>query len=97
MTGVQTCALPISDTTPAFNLTWADWLSLDSLILTSRAIAAAALRRDDSRGAHYRSDFPETGPLDRSENTIVALEGGEIAVTTEPVLFTRVRPGQSLA
>jgi fumarate reductase flavoprotein subunit len=81
----------------AFNLTWADWLSLDSLVLTSRAIAAAALRRDDSRGAHYRSDFPETGPLERSENTVVTLAGDRIAVTTEPVAFTRVRPGQSLA
>ncbi len=87
----------LADTGRAFNLTWADWLSLDSLILTSRAIAAAALRRDDSRGAHYRSDFPETGPLDRSENTFVTLQGGSIAVTTEPVAFTRVRPGESLA
>ncbi len=87
----------LADTGRAFNLTWADWLSLDSLILTSRAIAAAALRRDDSRGAHYRSDFPGTGPLDRSENTFVTLEGGHIAVTTEPVAFTRVRPGESLA
>lgn len=40
----------LADTGRAFNLTWADWLSLDSLILTSRAIAAAAKRRDDSRG-----------------------------------------------
>ena len=87
----------LPQTTRAFNLTWADWLSLDSLILTSRAIAAAALRRDDSRGAHYRSDFPETGPLDKSENTVVTLKGNRIAVTTEPVAFTRVRPGQSIA
>jgi fumarate reductase flavoprotein subunit len=87
----------LPDTARAFNLTWADWLSLDSLILTSRAIAAAAMRRDDSRGAHYRSDFPETGSLDRSENTVVTLKENRIAVTTEPVAFTRVRPGQSLA
>ncbi len=87
----------LPQTTRAFNLTWADWLSLDSLILTSRAIAAAEKRRDDSRGAHYRSDFPETGRLDLSENTFVTLEGGHIAVTTEPVAFTRVRPGESLA
>ena len=87
----------LADTGLAFNLTWADWLSLDSLILTSRAIAAAALRRDDSRGAHFRADFPETGPLDRSENTFVALQAGRIAVSTAPVAFTRVKPGETLA
>jgi fumarate reductase flavoprotein subunit len=87
----------LEDGNRAFNLTWADWLSLDSLILTSKAIAAAAMRRDDSRGAHFRADHPETGPLDKSENTVVRLEGRRIAVTTEPVAFTRVRPGESLA
>jgi fumarate reductase flavoprotein subunit len=87
----------LEDDTRVFNLTWADWLSLDSLILTSKAIAAAATRRDDSRGAHFRADHPETGSLEMSENTVVTLAGRRIAVATEPVAFTRVRPGESLA
>ena len=35
---------------------------LNSLVLTGRLIVEAALIREESRGAHFRSDFPETLP-----------------------------------
>jgi fumarate reductase flavoprotein subunit len=79
-----------------FNLTWQDWLNLESQLLVSRAICAAALAREDSRGAHFRTDFPATGSLEQSANTICRQDGRRIAVTTAPVAFTHVRPGQSL-
>ncbi|HWA38171.1 MAG TPA: FAD-binding protein [Burkholderiales bacterium] len=79
--------------TRAFDLTWHDWLNLDSLLQVSRAITAAALAREDSRGAHFRADFPEAGPLERSAYTRV---NADLAVDMRPVAFTRVRPGESL-
>jgi L-aspartate oxidase len=33
---------------------------LHNLVLTGRLVAEAALLREESRGAHYRSDFPQT-------------------------------------
>jgi fumarate reductase flavoprotein subunit len=80
----------------AFNLTWHDWLNLKNLVLVSRAIVAAATARVDSRGAHYRTDFPDASDLASSRYTCVDLRGGRINVRTEPVSFTRVRPGESL-
>jgi fumarate reductase flavoprotein subunit len=50
-----------------YNLTWHDWLNLESLILVSGAICAAAEARKDSRGAHFREDFPEAGALESSQ------------------------------
>lgn len=79
-----------------FNLTWQDWVNLESQILVSRAICAAAIEREDSRGAHFRTDYPATGALDQSANTVVRLDGDRLAVTTAPVTFTLVRPGESL-
>jgi fumarate reductase flavoprotein subunit len=86
----------VADADLAFNLTWHDWLNLKNLILVSRAIAAAARAREDSRGAHFRADFPNTSDLSGSRYTSVRLAGESLAVTTEPVTFTRVRPGESL-
>jgi fumarate reductase flavoprotein subunit len=77
----------------AFNLTWHDWLNLGSLLEVSRAITAAALGREDSRGAHFREDFPQTGPLEGSTYTSVS---GDLVIRMKPVAFTRVRPGESL-
>ncbi|WP_375460182.1 L-aspartate oxidase [uncultured Enterovirga sp.] len=86
----------VADGNRAFNLTWHDWLNLRSLVETSRVIALAALRRENSRGAHFRSDFPEPGDLDTSTYTVARQGAGGLAITDEPVQFTIVRPGQSL-
>jgi fumarate reductase flavoprotein subunit len=83
-------ALPHTDR--EFNLTWHDWLNMKSLVSVSRAIAAAAAARRDSRGAHFRSDFPDSGALETS--TFTSIQNG--VVTMKPVAFTRVAPGETL-
>ncbi len=80
----------------AFNLTWHDWLNLRSLILVSRAIATAALAREDSRGAHYRADFPRTKPPIDLAYSCVTLGSSDLALAWEKVCFTRVKPGETL-
>jgi succinate dehydrogenase flavoprotein subunit len=80
----------------AFNLSWHDWLNLKNLISVSRVITTAALAREDSRGAHFREDFPEPGDFPASTYTVARQYGEGIAITDEPVKFTRVKPGESL-
>lgn len=41
-----------------FNLGWQEAINLDNVIATGQMIAACARRREESRGAHYRGDFP---------------------------------------
>jgi fumarate reductase flavoprotein subunit len=89
-------ATGVLDGDRAFNLTWHDWLNLRSLVEISKVIAAAALRRENSRGAHYREDFPGEGDLAGSTFTVARLESGRLAIADEPVQFTIVRPGESL-
>jgi fumarate reductase flavoprotein subunit len=86
----------LEETGPAFNLTWHDWLNLGSLIAVSRVVTAAALKRENSRGAHYRADFPESGDLASSAYTMVRRDGGKLGVDLRPVRFTRVKPGETL-
>ena len=80
----------------AFNLAWHDWLNLKSLVAVSRAIAVAAAARRDSRGAHFRSDFPESGALEQSVFTSLRSTGNQLQVFVKPVVFARVAPGQTL-
>ena len=77
-------------------MTWSDWLNLRSQIEMSQVIAQAALKRENSRGAHFRSDFPEPGDLETSRYTIVRQFGDVVDVSDAPVEFTHVRPGESL-
>jgi fumarate reductase flavoprotein subunit len=89
-------ALPAAARDRAFNLTWHDWLNLSNLVAVSRAIVRAAVAREDSRGAHFRADFPETGPLEQSAFIRVRQRDGALGVESVPVRFTRVRPGETL-
>ena len=79
-----------------FNPTWHDWLNIDSLLTVSEVVTAAALARENSRGAHFREDYPEPGDFDSSEYTQVSLRGSDLAIDTVPVTFDIVRPGESL-
>ena len=80
----------------AFNLTWHDWLNLKSQILVSQSICVAAAAREDSRGAHFRTDFPDVRDLDHSHYTCVNWADGRFAISARPVIFSRVRPGATL-
>jgi len=35
-------------------------------LIAARLVAEAALARRESRGGHFRSDFPQTGPAQRT-------------------------------
>jgi fumarate reductase flavoprotein subunit len=79
-----------------YNLTWHDWMNLESLIDVSEAICVAAEARKDSRGAHFREDFPQAGELETSSFSRVRREGDRLEVSWKRVQFTRVKPGQSV-
>jgi fumarate reductase flavoprotein subunit len=89
-------ACGVADGDRAFNLSWHDWINLRNLIAVSRTIAAAALSRQDSRGAHFREDFPQTDDLGQSSYTVVSQHRGLLVQRREPVLFSRVKPGETI-
>jgi len=86
----------LADANRVFNLSWHDWLNLQNLFEISEVIASAALARENSRGAHYREDFTDAGNLQESYYTVVRQHADGVRVNREPVIFSIVKPGESL-
>jgi succinate dehydrogenase / fumarate reductase flavoprotein subunit len=55
----------------AFNPGWHTALDLRHLLTVGEAITRAALERRESRGAHFRSDFPDKDPSDGTVNILI--------------------------
>lgn len=67
-------------------------LDVQNLITVARLIGVGAMQRRESRGSHYREDYPESD--DRRYLVNFYLKAGEqgIQVREEPVAFTRRTP-----
>ncbi|MDG1413682.1 MAG: FAD-binding protein [Alphaproteobacteria bacterium] len=93
----EVMASGVSQDSRAFNLTWHDWLNLRSLCDISHVIAKAGIARENSRGAHFREDFPEAGDLHDSYFTVAKqAEGGALTISRRDVAFTIVSPGETI-
>lgn len=60
------------------------WLDLRNMLPVAQAILGAALKRRESRGAHYRADYPEEGGEAWRVNVLSALKGSELEHYLEP-------------
>lgn len=71
-----------------YNLEWQEYLNVQNCLLVSRLIAESALAREDSRGSHYRSDFPEPDNKRFLQN-VYSLNG---VLEMRPVQLKRLSP-----
>ena len=55
---------------PGLDAEWIDLHDLRNMRLVAECVARAALAREESRGAHQRADFPETGDAWQKHQTI---------------------------
>lgn len=75
------------------NLAWAEALDVRNLLEVARLVAVSALERAESRGAHYRGDYPAPDHDRWLANVHLRRgEGGAVQVWREPVRFTRLVP-----
>ncbi|MGI8906394.1 MAG: FAD-binding protein [Candidatus Sumerlaeaceae bacterium] len=75
-----------------FNLGWQQALDIHSMLTAAELIARGALAREDSRGAHYRTDFPETDNDNWLKNIYLQRDGESIKEWAETVKLTKLQP-----
>ena len=70
-----------------FNPGWHTALDLPNLFTVSEAVARCAIERKESRGAHFREDFPDKDPAWGKMNLVVRkAKDGAMQVDRIPLL-----------
>ena len=68
-----------------YNPGWHTAVDLHSLLTVAEAIALSAVTRKESRGAHFREDYPEKDEAEGNLNTVIRRQAdGTMGVTREP-------------
>ena len=69
-----------------YNPGWHTCLDLPNLLCVSEALARSALDRRESRGGHFREDYPEKSPEFAAHNTIIHRgEDGAMHLRRQPI------------
>ena len=69
-----------------YNPGWHTALDLTNLLTVSEAITRAALERKESRGGHFRDDYPQKDPTFASFNLVLRKGGdGEMQIERVPI------------
>ncbi len=75
-----------------FNYALLETIELKNLLDLSEVIALGALLRQESRGAHARTDFPKRDDANWLKHTLAWQRGEKIEITYEPVRITKWEP-----
>ncbi|MCI0888275.1 MAG: succinate dehydrogenase/fumarate reductase flavoprotein subunit, partial [Chloroflexi bacterium] len=73
-----------------YNFGLAQYLDLGSLLDVAEAIAASALGRQESRGVHFRSDFPTRDDARWSVHQLVTASEAGPVLRESPVVAPRI-------
>ena len=75
-----------------YNKEWIDALELQNMVHLLEVAARSALLRAESRGVHYREDYPKTDNDSWLQETIVKYDRGAFRISKRPVTITTLTP-----
>ncbi|MBI5827750.1 MAG: FAD-binding protein [Deltaproteobacteria bacterium] len=82
----------LSDKGDYFNSELLAVLELGHMLDVAESIAAGAVARKESRGAHYRTDFPRRDDREWLKHTVVRKEDSELKISYKDVNISRYEP-----
>ena len=84
--------IAIDDHGRRFNTDLLEALELECLLGLAEAILISALARRESRGAHFRQDYPERDDENWLKHTLIRRDEGGCTLSYKPVTITRFPP-----
>lgn len=82
----------ITDKGSNFNSELIEFIEMGNMLEFSEIIARGALRREESRGGHARTDFPKRDDEEWLNHTLAFEKNGEIEFGSKPVTITKHQP-----
>ena len=82
----------VTDKGQLFNTEVYEIIELGNMLEMAEIISTAALARKESRGGHYRTDFPKRDDQDFLKHTLVYPREGALELKYKPVVITRYQP-----
>jgi len=82
----------LSDRTKWSNQTLNFARELENMLVLARVITLGALARNESRGAHYKPDFPDRDDANWLKTTRAKWVNNDIQLTYEPVDISLIKP-----
>jgi succinate dehydrogenase / fumarate reductase flavoprotein subunit len=82
----------IDDKGPEFNMDLIDTIELGRMLDLAEVMVIGALTREESRGAHSRTDFPKRDDAKWLKHTLAWKKDGTIVFDYKPVVITRFQP-----
>ncbi len=85
----------VKDKSQIFNTDLLGYLELEYLLELSEVITIGALQRQESRGSHFRSDYPKRDDATWLKHTIAFLDkSGKLSMDSKPVSITSLAPAE---
>jgi succinate dehydrogenase / fumarate reductase flavoprotein subunit len=82
----------VRDRSKVYNTEFFNALELRNMMDLAVVISRAALDRKESRGAHYRNDYPKRDDVNWLKHTLAYLRGENVEIAYKPVRITRWKP-----
>ncbi|MFQ6037222.1 MAG: FAD-dependent oxidoreductase [Candidatus Aminicenantales bacterium] len=67
-------------------------IEFESMLDLAEVIALGALNREETRGSHYRTDFPKRDDANWLKHTVISLEEGRVRIQYKPVRIDKYEP-----
>lgn len=76
----------VRQTSPKFNNDLVEAVDVANMLDFGEIMTRAALLREETRGGHYREDFPKKDDANWLKNIAIKKEGGDMRISTTPVV-----------
>ena len=84
--------LSVTAKSRTYNKEWLECLELKNMTQLLETSAKCALARTESRGVHFREDYPDTDNNHWVQETVVKMENGDFDISYRPVTVTSMTP-----